>query len=61
MIRLEAGARTVLAYCTECPSWRELRPTRAAALTAAAHHALVVHDQAKRANTFRELAARLRA
>lgn len=58
MIRVDGSAATQLAYCTACPPWRELRGQRSAALTAAADHALRVHDDPARAHELRQLATR---
>lgn len=58
MIRVDGSEAVQLAYCAACPSWRELRGERAAALTAAADHALRVHDDTARANELRQLATR---
>lgn len=52
--RVELGPGFALAWCRECPPWRELRGTHAAALAACATHVQQVHDRAK-------LAAQLRA
>ena len=59
MIRLDGPPRrrgTTVALCDECPPWRELRGTRAAALRAAADHLARVHGQAKRAADLRDQA-----
>lgn len=58
MIRVDGSPSTSLAYCTECPPWRELRGERAAALTAAADHAQRVHADEQRARELRQLATR---
>lgn len=59
LIRLDAG-RAVLAWCVKCPSWREIRPTREAALRAGADHLRLVHDdQAEAAQDHRERAERI--
>lgn len=52
--RVESGPGFQLAWCRECPPWRELRGSRAAALTACANHVQLVHGRGK-------LAAQLRA
>ena len=52
--RVESGTRHQLAWCRECPSWRELRDTNFEALVACAVHVQLVHGRAK-------LAAQLRA
>jgi hypothetical protein len=59
-IELDAsyGGRGVLAWCRQCPSWREHRPTRQAAQLAAAEHVRLVHDDAARASQLREAAAK---
>lgn len=59
MIRVETGGRTFLAYCPECPSFRALRMTRAAALRAGAEHLSGVHGNADAASDARERATRL--
>lgn len=58
MIGVDGSAASQLAHCAACPSWRELRGERAAALTAAADHALRVHDDKATAAQLRELATR---
>lgn len=58
MIRVDGSAASQLAHCAACPSWRELRGERSAALIAAAEHAVRVHDDTARANQLRELATR---
>lgn len=55
-IRVEAGTRHALAWCRDCPPWRELRGTRAAALLAAADHAERVHEARSIASDLRERA-----
>ena len=57
-IKVDPSASSQLAYCTACPPWRELRGDRAAALTAAAAHAELVHADQQRARELRQLAAR---
>lgn len=58
MIRVDSSTSSQLAYCTDCPPWRELRGERPAALTAAAEHAQRVHGDDQRARELRQLAAR---
>ena len=55
--RLEAGHNNLLAYCTRCPSWRELTWDRPEALRAAATHVQLVHGNTEVARTLRERAA----
>lgn len=43
MIRLDASAASVVATCTECPSWRIVRGDRITARIAAADHDRRVH------------------
>lgn len=57
-IRLETGTRHLLASCATCPTWRELRGTRPAALLAAATHMDLVHGDARAAGKLRERAQR---
>jgi len=57
-VRVDPSPSSQLAWCVHCPPWRELRGERAAALTAAAQHALLVHDDEQRARELRQLAAR---
>lgn len=57
-VRVDGSPSSQLAYCEQCPSWRELRGERPAALAAAAAHAQLVHGDAPRAQKLRELAAR---
>jgi hypothetical protein len=52
-IRVESGTRHALAWCTECPSWRELRGTRTAVHLLAADHSTRVHGDAAAAATHR--------
>lgn len=61
MIRVEAGTHHALAWCAECPPWRELRGTRAAALTAAAEHADRCHHLPHLASDLRRQARRAEA
>lgn len=44
-------------WCDECPTYREVRTTRAQALREAGVHAAQVHDQGKVARELRDLAA----
>lgn len=44
MIRLDVSASVVLAWCTSCPSWRELRDSVPAAQAAAAAHEANCHQ-----------------
>lgn len=37
-VTIDVTQRSALAVCADCPGWRELRATRAAALQAAADH-----------------------
>lgn len=55
-IRVEPGTRHVLAWCRDCPPWRELRGTRTAALLAAADHAERCHGDRAIASDLRERA-----
>lgn len=57
-VRIEAGTRHVLASCTACASWRELRGTRPAAHLIAAAHMENVHGDWVLANRHRQLAKR---
>lgn len=57
-VHVDPSARSQLAWCSDCPSFRELRGTRAAALTAAAHHADQVHQDTDRAKAIRQAATR---
>jgi hypothetical protein len=59
VIRLDASARSVVACCASCPSWRELRGDRAAALRAAAQHLEAVHGDTGKAADRREQAGRI--
>lgn len=43
-IRIDASPRSYLAWCRDCPSWREVRGHRRAALLAAAEHAARCHE-----------------
>jgi hypothetical protein len=56
LVGVDGGDRSWLAYCDECPPWREIRATRAAALRAGADHVARCHDQQKLAARFRERA-----
>lgn len=58
LIHLDAG-RHVLAWCAECPSWRELRPDRVSALRAGAAHLELVHGHARAAADHRDRATRI--
>lgn len=60
LIRVDASPRSYLAVCRDCPSWRELRGTRAAALHAAAAHADTCHGREKLAADLRRRARDLR-
>lgn len=51
---------TTVAWCEDCPPWREIRGSREAALMAAATHLEGVHGLAREAAAKRALAARLR-
>lgn len=51
--RLDNSKRGSLAWCRECPSWRELRATKAAALAECATHVAQVHDKPKLAASLR--------
>lgn len=55
-ITLDKSDRDVVALCVDCPPWRELRGTRAAALTAAAAHVDQVHADPRAAALLRERA-----
>lgn len=57
-VRIDPADRSLVAWCSECPSWRELRGTYAAALTAAADHVHRVHDDQDRAKALRQGATR---
>lgn len=56
MIGIDKSARSVLAHCAQCPSFRELRGTRPAALIAAATHVELVHGDARAAANLRDRA-----
>lgn len=58
-VRLDASARSVVAWCTSCPPWRRLANARPEALRAAAEHLELVHGQAERARRLREQARRI--
>lgn len=60
-IDLEAGRGNILASCSACPPWRELRNSRGPVLEAAARHAELVHGDARRAAALRESARRWQA
>jgi hypothetical protein len=55
-IKLEPGTRHVLAYCTGCPSWRELASSSPAALRVSATHAELVHGDSATAKELRRRA-----
>lgn len=61
LTRLEAGTRHVLAWCSACPPWRELRGERPSALRAAADHLEYVHGERRKAAGLREQARRIEA
>lgn len=56
VVRFEPGTRHVLAYCTGCQPWRELRLTAARAYEAAASHAELVHGDTIAAKELRRRA-----
>jgi hypothetical protein len=57
---LDAARSGLLAGCSACPSWRELRGDRADALEAAAEHLVSVHGELAKAADLRQRAARIR-
>lgn len=57
-LHIDTGSRSLVAWCDQCPSWRELRGTRSAALTAAAQHADQVHADQELAKAIRQGATR---
>ena len=50
MIRLDRSTRSIVAYCTECPSWRALHLTMLAAHAAAIAHERACHPDSRRAS-----------
>jgi hypothetical protein len=57
-VRLDASARSVVAWCASCPPWREVG-SRPLALRAAAVHLELVHGNARKAAQLREQARRI--
>lgn len=58
-IHLETGTHHLLAWCSECPSWRRLYGSRGPALRAAAQHLDLTHGDAQGASELRYRAGRL--
>ena len=58
LLEIDESALTALIICHECDSWRECRPTRAAALVAGARHLKSVHGDTSAARRVAYLAAR---
>lgn len=58
--RLDPASRHVLAWCSGCPPWREVRGTSSAAHLAAADHAERVHGDVNAAKEHRRRARETR-
>lgn len=44
-IKLDFTQHSIVVVCSDCPTWRALRFTRAEAWTAAANHELTLHPE----------------
>lgn len=58
-VRLEASARSIVLWCSDCPPWRELHGNQADAMLEAADHLAHVHGLHGQARRLRENARRI--
>lgn len=58
VLKLDCTDYATLIECLECPAWRELRPTRAAALATGARHLKLAHGDVYAARTVQWLSRR---